>query len=109
MHTLSARGFSGLYSQTLSCYALSHFLPDVIEMVSSFDKLPILVLPHPHVLLPGSRIRLPIPQDVAQAITSLMQGAEEEAPIIVGCVPLVTADSTKCGEYGCSERLEPIF
>ncbi|KAG8878843.1 hypothetical protein FRB97_002170 [Tulasnella sp. 331] len=89
----------------------------------SSGSLPILALPHPHVLLPGSRISISVSRQLAQPLIKLLTDAADdtlnEVNVLVGAVPLFVEKkpgevedgqstgnaATKLCEWGCSARV----
>ncbi|KAJ6581196.1 Lon protease C-terminal proteolytic domain-containing protein [Mycena capillaripes] len=63
------------------------------------SKLPILPLPHPTVLLPGSRITLPVTNDVGDALVELID--QSDSLPVVAAVPVASdtnmAELADCG------------
>ncbi|KAJ7746882.1 ATP-dependent protease La [Mycena maculata] len=68
------------------------------------SKLPILPLPHPTILLPASRITLPVSNDVGEALVALIE--ESDVLPVVAAVP-VTSDNnlTSLAEHGTAARI----
>lgn len=60
-------------------------------MVSTSSRLPILPLPHPLILLPASRITIPIPKDLGDALLALIE--QSDALPVVAAVPTHPSDA----------------
>ncbi|KAG6856051.1 hypothetical protein H0H87_008065 [Tephrocybe sp. NHM501043] len=71
------------------------------------SKLPVLVLPHPILLLPTSRFTVPVSQSIGEAILALID--ESDALPVLAAVPIVNApsDSTApvLSEWGTAARV----
>ncbi|KAJ7460634.1 ATP-dependent protease La [Mycena latifolia] len=68
------------------------------------SKLPILPLPHPTVLLPASRITLPVSNRVGEALVALIE--ESEALPVIAAVPAASdANPSTLAEYGTAARI----
>ncbi|KAF7309696.1 Lon protease-like protein [Mycena indigotica] len=73
-------------------------------MSSSSAKLPILPLPHPTVLLPGSRITLTVPVELGEALLTLIEAAD--ALPVVAAVPVASdTDTNSLAEHGVAARI----
>ncbi|KAJ6630118.1 ATP-dependent protease La [Mycena sp. CBHHK59/15] len=68
------------------------------------SKLSILPLPHPMILLPASRITLPVSNEVGEALVTLIE--ESDALPVVAAVPVGSdTDPTTLAEYGTAARI----
>lgn len=71
------------------------------------SKLPVLVLPHPLILLPTSRFTVPVSQSIGEAILALID--ESDALPVLAAVPLVHPPSedksTVLSEWGTAARV----
>ncbi|KAJ7626429.1 ATP-dependent protease La [Mycena polygramma] len=68
------------------------------------SKLPILPLPHPTVLLPGSRITLPVTNAVGDALVELIE--QSDALPVVAAVPVASdTNTTDLAECGTAARI----
>ena len=79
----------------------------------SFPPLPLSLLPHPLLILPGARLSLPIGADVGHQLAKLIREADDS--LIVAAVPIVKTNSAvennakaeqyALGEWGCATRV----
>ncbi|KAJ7493431.1 ATP-dependent protease La [Mycena galericulata] len=68
------------------------------------SKLPVLALPHPTILLPASRITLPVSNDVGEALVALIE--ESDALPVVAAVPVASdTNLTAQAEFGTAARI----
>ncbi|KLO17734.1 ATP-dependent protease La [Schizopora paradoxa] len=72
------------------------------------STLAVLPLQHPLILLPASRITIPVKKELGQQLASLIQ--ESEAQPVLAAVPIVNADSAQgeapvLNEWGCVARI----
>ncbi|KAJ7173749.1 ATP-dependent protease La [Mycena filopes] len=68
------------------------------------SKLPIFALPHPTVLLPGSRITLPVTNQVGEALVALID--ESDTLPVVAAVPVASdTNQTALAESGTAARI----
>ncbi|KAG6836975.1 hypothetical protein H0H93_016928 [Arthromyces matolae] len=71
------------------------------------SKLPVLVLPHPLILLPTSRFTVPVSQSIGEAILSLID--ESDALPVLAAVPVVEPPSDNnapvLSEWGTAARV----
>ncbi|KAJ7257947.1 ATP-dependent protease La [Mycena haematopus] len=63
------------------------------------SKLPVLPLPHPTILLPGSRITLPVTNEVGEALVELIE--QSDALPVVAAVP-VASDTNHTNLANCA-------
>ncbi|KAF8196746.1 Lon protease C-terminal proteolytic domain-containing protein [Mycena galopus ATCC 62051] len=72
--------------------------PSPLPPSMAASKLPILPLPHPTVLLPGSRITIPVTNEVGEALVELIE--QSDALPVVAAVPVASdtnhADLANC-------------
>ncbi|KAJ7132127.1 Lon protease C-terminal proteolytic domain-containing protein [Mycena epipterygia] len=68
------------------------------------SKLPILPLPHPIILLPASRITLPVSNQVGEALVALIEDSDA-LPVIAAIPVLSDADSTTLADCGTAARI----
>ncbi|KAL1745337.1 Lon protease C-terminal proteolytic domain-containing protein [Schizophyllum fasciatum] len=66
-------------------------------------KLPILPLPHPAILLPASRLSLPISRELGEALVALI--SESDSLPIVAAVPVPDNAAQSLAEYGTCARV----
>lgn len=67
--------------------------------------LPLLALPHPHILLPALQLTIPISNDLVRPLVSIVRSSEHP---IIAVVPLQPAQGQGNGEYhewGCGTLL----
>ncbi|KAJ7224383.1 ATP-dependent protease La [Mycena pura] len=70
----------------------------------SVSKLSIVPLPHPNILLPGSRITLPVNNQVGEALVALIE--ESDALPVVAAVPVASdTNLTALAECGTAARI----
>lgn len=72
------------------------------------STLPVLPLQHPLILLPASRITIPVKKELGQQLISLIQ--EAEAQPVLAAIPIVNADSQQgelpvLNDWGCVARI----
>ncbi|KAH0579627.1 hypothetical protein H2248_002477 [Termitomyces sp. 'cryptogamus'] len=71
------------------------------------SKLPVLVLPHPLILLPTSRFTVPVSQSIGEAILALID--ESDALPVLAAIPLVNPSSEDkspvLSEWGTAARV----
>ncbi|KAJ7113702.1 ATP-dependent protease La [Mycena crocata] len=68
------------------------------------SKLPVLPLPHPTLLLPGSRITLPVSNQVGEALVGLIE--ESDALPVIAAVPAASdTNLTSLAECGTAARI----
>ncbi|KAJ6496776.1 ATP-dependent protease La [Mycena vulgaris] len=68
------------------------------------SRLPILPLTHPTILLPASRITLPVSNRVGEALVTLIE--DSDALPVIAAVPVATdTDLTTLAEYGTAARI----
>ncbi|KAJ7035622.1 ATP-dependent protease La [Mycena alexandri] len=68
------------------------------------SKLPVFALPHPTVLLPGSRITLPVTNEVGEALVTLIE--ESDTLPVVAAVPVASdTNQTALAECGTAARI----
>lgn len=75
---------------------------------SPMSTLAVLPLQHPLILLPASRITIPVKKELGQQLASLIQ--ETEAQPVLAAVPIVNADSAQgeapvLNEWACVARI----
>lgn len=68
------------------------------------SKLPVLALPHPLLLLPASRITLPVSQFIGEAIHTLIE--DSDALPVIAAVPIINKNPTDVlSEWGTAARV----
>ncbi|KAJ7066744.1 ATP-dependent protease La [Mycena amicta] len=73
-------------------------------MSSSSSKLPVLPLPHPTILLPGSRITLTVSVELGEGLLTLIEAAD--ALPVVAAVPVASdTNITSLAEFGTAARI----
>ncbi|CAK5267788.1 unnamed protein product [Mycena citricolor] len=73
--------------------------------MASGSKLPVLPLPHPTILLPGSRLTIPVSNDIGEALVGLIE--ESDALPVVAAVPVASDDPSTptLAEFGTAARI----
>ena len=89
-----SRGYVLCHSLLLSC-SLCCLFYSIISSVMATSKLPVLVLPHPLILLPASRFTMPVSKLIGETLLSLID--ESDALPIVAAIP-TTSGSPNPGE-----------
>ena len=76
-------------------------------MTSLDTQLPVILLPHPHILLPNGTISLLVSREVGDHLLSLVE--ESTGPTIIAAIPIVTpptgASDPVLSEYGVAARV----
>ncbi|KAJ7089690.1 ATP-dependent protease La [Mycena belliarum] len=67
------------------------------------SRLPVFPLPHPTVLLPASRITLPVSNRVGEALVALIE--ESDALPVVAAVPVASDANPSLAEHGTAARI----
>ncbi|TFK71533.1 ATP-dependent protease La [Pluteus cervinus] len=72
------------------------------------SKLPVLVLPHPLILLPASRFTMPVSKEIGEALLALIE--ESDTLPVVAAIPIVapttgTSDEIVLAEWGTAARV----
>lgn len=72
------------------------------------SKLPVLVLPHPLILLPASRFTMPVSKEIGEALLALIE--ESDTLPVVAAIPIVapttpTSDELVLADWGTAARV----
>ena len=67
------------------------------------SKLPVLALQHPLILLPSSRITLPVSLNIGEAIHTLID--ESDALPVIAAVPIINNSEPVLSEWGTAARV----
>lgn len=67
------------------------------------SKLPVLPLPHPTVLMPASRLSMPIPRQLGEALLALIE--DSDSLPVVAVVPVASTTDTILAEWGTAARV----
>jgi len=67
-------------------------------------ELPVLPLPYPYILLPASRVTIPLPSDVGEALLALVEKSDT-LPIVAAVPATNTSSQPSFARYGTAARV----